>query len=239
MLAGLVLGAVAAGAVSLAVGPAMLASVLFGQPSTLSTPSDSPQVGVAIGQDTSPAGKPPAGAATTTGGGAVSSTTTSAAPTTTGTTVAPTPSTSAAPTTTATVAPAPTTVRQTTKQSSTPRARVLELVNQARSNAGCKPLRADSRLDTVALDHSEDMSRNDYFDHTSQDGRTFADRADQAGYPSPGGENIAQGYRTADAVMDSWMHSDGHRRNILNCGFVAIGIGLTTNGFYWVQDFGR
>lgn len=238
MLAGLVLGAVAAGTASLAVGPVALAAVLLGQPSTLTTPGNSSQVGVAIGQDTRPAGKPSDGSTLTTGGGAVS-TTTSAAPTTTVTTVTTTPSTSAAPTTTVTAAPAPTTVQPTTKQSSAPTARVLELVNQARSDAGCKALREDSRLDSAAQGHSDDMSGNGYFDHNSQDGRTFADRERQAGYPSPGGENIAQGYRTADAVMDGWMHSDGHRRNILDCSFATIGIGLNSSGFYWVQDFGR
>jgi uncharacterized protein YkwD len=116
---------------------------------------------------------------------------------------------------------------------------VLQLVNQARSSAGCQPLKDDSRLDTAAQGHSDDMSAHNYFSHTSQDGRTFVAREERVGYPSPGGENIAEGFQNADAVMDGWMHSDGHRRNILDCSFTTIGIGVATKGWYWTQDFGR
>jgi uncharacterized protein YkwD len=38
------------------------------------------------------------------------------------------------------------------------------------------------------------------------------------------------------------MNSAGHRANILNCGSVAVGVGLayTAGGSaYWTQDFGR
>jgi uncharacterized protein YkwD len=82
------------------------------------------------------------------------------------------------------------------------------------------------------------MAANGYFSHTSQDGRSFADRVQAAGYPEPGGENIAQGQRSAQAVHDAWMDSDGHRANILNCSFTAIGVGLNTSAWTWTQDFG-
>ena len=36
-----------------------------------------------------------------------------------------------------------------------------------------------------------------------------------------------------------WMESDGHRRNILNCDLTTIGVGLDTDGWYWMQNFGR
>jgi len=38
--------------------------------------------------------------------------------------------------------------------------------------------------------------------------------------------------------MESWMNSQGHKDNILNCDFTKIGVGVTTSGWYWVQDFG-
>jgi uncharacterized protein YkwD len=58
-------------------------------------------------------------------------------------------------------------------------------------------------------------------------------------------ENIAVGYRSAAAVVDGWMNSEGHRRNILDCAYTMIGIGYDGgqvkpewgNGS-WVQDFG-
>jgi uncharacterized protein YkwD len=117
---------------------------------------------------------------------------------------------------------------------------VIELTNKARATAGCAPLRFDVRLRTAARRHSTDMGLHDYFSHTSQDGDTFADRIEAAGYPHPGAENIARGYQTAAEVMDGWMNSPGHRANILNCGLRTIGVGVyySPGGPWLTQDFG-
>jgi uncharacterized protein YkwD len=115
---------------------------------------------------------------------------------------------------------------------------VVALANDARAAAGCGPLRVDARITAAAQAHSDDMAVNGYFSHDSLDGRSFADRLRAAGYPSPGGENIAQGQRTAQSVHQAWMNSSGHRANILNCGFTAIGVGLNQTAWTWTQDFG-
>lgn len=115
---------------------------------------------------------------------------------------------------------------------------VVELANANRAEAGCDPLRIDARLTEAAQNHSNDMSARDYFDHTTPEGLTFAERIVTAGYPTPGAENIARGQQNATQVMKSWMESDGHRANILNCQLSAIGVGLDTDGMYWTQDFG-
>jgi len=120
-----------------------------------------------------------------------------------------------------------------------PAAAVVDLTNDARERAGCAPLRSDPRITAAALAHSEDMARNDYFAHDSQDGRGFDDRLRAAGYPAPGAENIAQGQRTAAAVVQAWLDSPGHRRNIEDCSLTTIGVGLAGSDFYWTQDFGR
>lgn len=116
---------------------------------------------------------------------------------------------------------------------------VVSLTNTARAKAGCRPLRRDDRLDDAALRHSLDMSTKVYFSHDSKDGRTFSDRILAAGYTSPGGENIARGQTTAAEVVQAWMDSPGHRRNILDCTFTTIGVGYAQHGDYWTQDFGR
>jgi uncharacterized protein YkwD len=82
------------------------------------------------------------------------------------------------------------------------------------------------------------MSTNHYFSHTTPSGVTFDRRELASGYPKPGGENIAMGQTSVQQVMTDWMNSAGHRANILNCQFTAIGIGVTTDGWYWTQDFG-
>lgn len=121
-------------------------------------------------------------------------------------------------------------------------AQVLSLVNSERARAGCASVRTSSALQTAAQRHRADMAARDYFSHTSQDGRTFADRIRAAGYRGGTiGENIAAGQATASAVMRSWMSSSGHRANILNCAFTSLGVGHATGGsygHYWTQDFG-
>jgi uncharacterized protein YkwD len=119
--------------------------------------------------------------------------------------------------------------------------RVVELTNAERAKYGCSPLRGDSRLAAAARGHSDDMALHNYFDHNSQDGTSPWDRMKRAGYAQPGAENIAMGYPTADAVMNGWMNSLGHRANILNCRLRALGVGVHSGsggGPWWTQDFG-
>ncbi|MET8450856.1 sigma-70 family RNA polymerase sigma factor [Streptomyces sp. NPDC005209] len=120
-------------------------------------------------------------------------------------------------------------------------AQVVALVNKERANAGCGPLTEDPQLDKAAQGLSDDMAARNFFDHTDPDGRDPGQRITAAGYRwSTYGENIAQGQQTPASVMDSWMHSPGHRANILNCSFKNIGVGVHkgSGGPWWTQDFG-
>ena len=116
---------------------------------------------------------------------------------------------------------------------------VLALVNEAREGAGCHALTVDERLSAAALLHSQDMAARGYMDHVSPEGQDPSDRARAQGYTGAGiGENVAQGYPDAAAVMDGWMRSEGHRANIENCDYTVIGIAVATDGWYWTQMFG-
>lgn len=120
-------------------------------------------------------------------------------------------------------------------------AEVLRLVNRERAKAGCGAVHRDSRIERAALLHSQDMARNDYFSHTSRDGRSPWDRMRAQGYTYGSGENIAAGQGSAAAVMRAWMNSSGHRANILNCKSKAMGVGIGhggSYGIYWTQGFG-
>ncbi len=122
---------------------------------------------------------------------------------------------------------------------------VIDLVNAEREAAGLPPLSHDTGLANAARSHSEDMGRQDYFSHTSLDGRTAGDRIEDAGYSwNFYGENIAAGQPTPEDVIDTWMSSSGHRSNILNANFCDIGVGYafvadSAYRHYWTQDFGR
>jgi len=122
---------------------------------------------------------------------------------------------------------------------------VLDLTNAQRASHGCSALAVDTRLMTAARAHAADMVARDYFSHTSPDGSGPTERGNAAGYTGGVGENIAVGYPSAQAVMDGWMNSEGHRANILNCSYEVIGIGHdpgTVKSDWgpgaWVQDFG-
>lgn len=130
----------------------------------------------------------------------------------------------------------------------------FSLHNQIRKERNLRPLCVHPALQRAARAHSEDMIRRDYFSHDTKGGRTFDARLKAFGYDSKGyrsyaiGENIAWGggsYGEPESIMNSWMKSDGHRRNILNDEFREIGIG-TFSGTYkdkegvtmYTADFG-
>lgn len=127
----------------------------------------------------------------------------------------------------------------TTAPASGDTARVLTLVNNERSKAGCSPLTTNAKLTKAAQDHSKDMAAHRNMSHTGSDGSSPGDRITRAGYSwSSYGENVAYGYSTPEKVMAAWMSSPGHKRNILDCSFKEIGIGLAQPDSYWTQDFG-
>ncbi|MFK7987232.1 MAG: CAP domain-containing protein [Sandaracinaceae bacterium] len=108
------------------------------------------------------------------------------------------------------------------------------------------PLEMDAVIQVAARSHSVDMGQRDFFDHVAPppNASTFDERMSTAGFtgPSPWGENIAAGQRTAASVVDGWMESDGHCANIMNPAYNVIGIGYAEDssssfGTYWTQNF--
>jgi uncharacterized YkwD family protein len=137
----------------------------------------------------------------------------------------------------------PTKSSGSTSASTTIANQVVKLTNAERTKAGCKPLRSNAQLKTAAQKHSADMAKQDYFSHTSKNGKSPFDRMSDAGYSfSAAAENIAAGQRTAADVVEGWMNSEGHKANILNCTYTEIGVGYAKGGSYgtyWTQNFGR
>ena len=93
----------------------------------------------------------------------------------------------------------------------------------------------------LAQQKAEDMAKNQYFSHTSPTYGSAFDMLKAAGYSyKTAGENIAMGQKSAASVMDGWMHSSGHRANILHTSYEKIGVGyaVSADGMpYWVQIF--
>jgi uncharacterized protein YkwD len=135
---------------------------------------------------------------------------------------------------------------------------VIDLTNEQRQQNGCiTALVLSPQLTAAASAHSQDMAIHDLFSHTGSNGSTMVSRVVATGYSySQLAENIAAGHATAEAVVDGWMKSPGHRANILNCSLHELGVGYYAqlddqsnvrldNGqisgpyrYYWTQDFG-
>lgn len=92
-------------------------------------------------------------------------------------------------------------------------------------------------LSRAAFDHSKDMLVENYFSHTAKNGSNPGVRITNAGYVWRAyGENIAKGYPDEKAVMDGWLSSEGHCKNIMSASFREMGAGR--EGSYWTQEFG-
>jgi uncharacterized protein YkwD len=105
------------------------------------------------------------------------------------------------------------------------------------------PLQGDSHLNEAAQAHAIDMGENDFFSHTGSDGSSFVDRVRRTDYSGfPMGENIAGGGAVPAGVVQRWIDSDGHCRNLMNPQATKLGVGYVADGPYgssWVQVFGR
>ena len=115
---------------------------------------------------------------------------------------------------------------------------VVSLVNAERAKHGLSPLSANQKLSEAAKAKSQDMKDKNYFSHTSPTYGSPFDMIKSFGISyNYAGENIAKGQQTPQAVMNAWMNSEGHRKNILNPNYKQIGVGYVSAGNYWTQMF--
>jgi uncharacterized protein YkwD len=117
---------------------------------------------------------------------------------------------------------------------STFEADIVAGVNNERIAAGLAPLQLDGALVAVARERSNDMVQQGYFGHTSPSGQTAFSLLDQYGIPYGwAGENLARNNYPDDesvaVAMRDWTASDGHRENMLNVHYTAIGVGAAVD----------
>jgi len=115
------------------------------------------------------------------------------------------------------------------------RAATMCLVNRERRRRGLRRLRTNRTLQASASAYAREMVRRSFFDHVTPSGETFAERIrEQTRYLAGTlrweiGENLAWGTgasATPREIVASWMHSAGHRRNILHAAFREMGLGV-------------
>ena len=128
---------------------------------------------------------------------------------------------------------------------------VLAAVNKARAGAGCAALTVNAKLVKAAKGHAKAMAEQNFFSHSSKNGAKFSSRIKAQGYSySKVAENIGAGQSSAAGIMESWMGSAGHRKNILDCALRETGIAVVYQPddqplkgqkyamkYYWVEVF--
>jgi len=124
-------------------------------------------------------------------------------------------------------------------------AQVVDLINRYRADRGLPKLAVSAALTASSEWKSLHMAGNGYFGHDDPAppiARSAHQRALDCGYGGGWwGENIAYGYATADAVVNGWLGSTGHRANIENPSFTSTGVGVAAAAggrLYWTQSFG-
>ncbi|MDF2865277.1 MAG: SCP-like extracellular [Clostridia bacterium] len=133
-------------------------------------------------------------------------------------------------TNTTTPTPAPSTPTPTTNLSLADL--VLKYINEARAANSLPALTKDWKLADIAQRKSNEMVEKDYFLHTSPTYGTPFDMMKNFGITyKTAGENLA-GNSDMKAAVDSWMNSEGHRKNILSNSYNYIGIGVTKSEKY-------
>lgn len=113
-----------------------------------------------------------------------------------------------------------------------------------RATAGLGPLVPDGQLERAALQQAGYMAGRRRMSHTIGWGKDFASRVKGNGIAGAAAENIAEGRFDLEKVFDIWMHSAGHRRNMLDPRFTRFGLAYVRDGRdsairYWCLVLGK
>lgn len=126
------------------------------------------------------------------------------------------------------------------------KSKIIEETNKQRVANGLPVLTENSLLYQAAAAKSNDMFKNQYFEHTSPSGIDPGTLVLGHGYEYIiTGENLILGnFESETEMVDDWMNSPGHRANILNISYTEIGVAVIKGTYegqtVWigVQEFG-
>lgn len=106
---------------------------------------------------------------------------------------------------------------------------LLLLTNQKRQENGLAPLSLNQQLSAAALNKANDMFAQNYWAHNSPDGKTPWVFIKGAGYNYIyAGENLARGFNNAQDLINAWMASESHRKNMLSGNYQNVGFAVET-----------
>ncbi|AXQ93474.1 CAP domain-containing protein [Cereibacter azotoformans] len=107
------------------------------------------------------------------------------------------------------------------------RSEVIRLVSAERRQKGLPPLDFSARLQRAAQVQACSNARRSVLSHELPNGAGLTERLRSEGYRyRTAAENIARGPSSAQRVVELWMNSSGHRKNILMQGVREAGVGI-------------
>ncbi len=106
-------------------------------------------------------------------------------------------------------------------------AKVIELTNNQRLNAGLEIVRSNSELSQAALAKAADMFANNYWAHVSPQGTEPWSFISNSGYKyQHAGENLARDFSSPKDIVSAWMASPTHKKNLLDGRYQDIGVAV-------------
>lgn len=118
---------------------------------------------------------------------------------------------------------------------------LFSAANAEREQRGLPPLRWDETLHRAAERHAGEMAARESISHQYAGELDLAERGRVAGAKfTVISENVAEAW-SAPEIHDAWMHSPGHRANLLDARVNSVGISVVRRGgqLYAVEDFDR
>jgi uncharacterized protein YkwD len=110
---------------------------------------------------------------------------------------------------------------------------LLMATNADREDSDITDLALNVQLSQAAQSKAMDMVAGNYWSHNTPYGATPWSFIEKAGYSySNAGENLAYGFADAPTVMNAWMHSPEHRKNLLDRGYTEVGFGVASSPNY-------
>lgn len=106
------------------------------------------------------------------------------------------------------------------------RTKLLDLINQSRTDHGLNPVAMTTQLNTLAQNHSDDMVANHYFSHYDLNNKMPEDRRIALGISTPVDENIAKDV-SIEFIHHGLMRSASHHKNILTNDWTKVGLGIS------------
>lgn len=108
---------------------------------------------------------------------------------------------------------------------------IIDLTNSEREKIGANELIRNDALDRAAQKKGEDILKNQIFKHNFTN-RQFSDWIRDENYKySHVGENLAIDFATNTGVIEAWLNSESHKKNLLNKNFREIGVAIVEGKF--------